>query len=160
MQRPAAPAFQVAPGAPSEPAAGGNQPAGQLLHVIQNPAFLTSLLSLVMGSHGRSSVPVAGKDVPVGAFMNLISTLAGQAAQGAQTASSPTEEEAIPSYLTDAEGRLLVDPVDPVQRANVLLKLLEEESESMLFAQEGDGSESWDEGIYETLEGDVRQEDW
>jgi hypothetical protein len=147
------PGTQAASGAPIEPTATVNKAAGQLLHVTQNPAFLTSLLSLVMGSQGRTSVPVAGKDVPVAAFMNLVSTLAGQAAQGAPMTSQPTEEESIPSYLTDAEGRPLVDPVDPVQRADVLMKLLQEDAErqwiahqSSVEAGEEDQSDRWEEG--------------
>jgi hypothetical protein len=142
----AQPRIQAAAGVSDDPTASGSKAAGQLVHVIQNPAFLASLLSLVMGSHGRTSVPVAGKEVPVAAFMNLLGTLAGQAAQGAQT-TSMSEEEEIPAYLTDADGTLLVDPVDPVQRANVLLRLLEEDSQALLLYQE-DGDENSAEYLY------------
>ena len=147
---------QTPPTPPPEPDAGSNKAAAGLLHVVQNPAFLTSLLSLAMGSHGRSSVPVGGKEVPVAAFMNLVSMLAGKAAQGSQTAAQSEEEGAIPPYLTDAEGNLLVDSVDPVQRADALLKLLEEETENEL----SDHESSTDYEDWEDLEDEVWATDW
>jgi hypothetical protein len=65
--------------------AGGSQAAGQLLYLIQNPAFLTSLLALTIGAHSRTSVPVGenGVEVPHGAFVNALSNLASRAAEEA-----------------------------------------------------------------------------
>lgn len=147
--------------APGGATVSGSQAAGQLAHLIQNPAFLTSLLALAMGRHGRASVPVGerGTEVPHGAFMNLLSSLAGRAAQEAEMLSMPDEsEETAPSYLLDSEGNFLCDPAVPAQRAGVLLRLLEQEDEPLPTHEEVSehdpvvALESWEEALHEAFD--------
>ncbi|MFN2397742.1 MAG: hypothetical protein ABR543_03705 [Gemmatimonadaceae bacterium] len=116
--------------AASDPAAAGSQAAAQLLSLVQNPALLSSLLALVMGAHGRPSVPVGekGTEVPVGAMMNLVGTLANRAAEDAEELLS-SRRDATPAYLLDDEGCVLCDPAVPSQRADALLRVLAQAEE-------------------------------
>ena len=61
----------------------GNDAAAQLLALVQNPAVIQALLSLVLGGAGRESIDVGPRRTPVspGAVLNLISSLAQQAAE-------------------------------------------------------------------------------
>lgn len=71
------------PKAPPRPGtasiAAGSPAAAQGLVLTQQPQVLQSLLSLALGQHGRQSV----NGVPVGAVMNLLSSVFGQAAADA-----------------------------------------------------------------------------
>jgi hypothetical protein len=106
-----------------------------------------------------------GTEVPLGAFTNLLNTLAGRAAQEADALAVESDERAS-SYLLDSEGRFLCDPAVPAQRADVLLQLLEREEESLSSSEEGTepdlqgyALESWGEPFQEDLEGEW-QEEW
>jgi hypothetical protein len=103
----------------------GSQSAAELLNIIQNPALLASLLALVMGSHGKVSIPVgsSGTEVPVGAMINLIGVLANRAAEDAEEILAARQDD-MPAYLCDESGRLTCDPAVPSQRADALLRLL------------------------------------
>ena len=120
------------PPAPASGAEVGSAAAAQLLSVIQNPALLASLLSLVMGSSGKNSVPAGsnGTDVPVGAMMNLLSVLANRAASDAEEILA-ARQEAPPAYLLDESGCLTCDPAVPSERAEALLRVLSTSSESL-----------------------------
>lgn len=123
----------VAPPAPAPApiAAGGGSPAaGQLLHTIMRPEVLQAIGSMAMGSSGRSEVPVNGTGVPVSAFSNLLSVLAGLA--GSEYGESMARfESAVPEYMRGESGEARGDPAVEEDRARALYELLsEQESES------------------------------
>lgn len=131
----ATPASPVGPALGAEPAptvGDGSTAAAKLLYLVQNPAFLSSLASLVLGQQGAHSVTVGegNVQVPVGAFVNAAASLVEKAAQDAdELAGGP--DEASDAYLRDDAGRLTVDPVVPDQRADALLRTLQEEDDWM-----------------------------
>jgi hypothetical protein len=101
--------------------AGGSMAAAQLLGLLKDPALVTSLLSLVMGQNGRSTVPVQGGagEVPVGAMVNLLGVLANRVSTDAEDILM--RREAAPAYLLDDTGCVSCDPHSPVARADALL---------------------------------------
>ena len=103
----------------------GSTAAAQLLSIIHDPALLSSLLSLVLGSLGRTSVALGNGrgEVPVGALMNLVSELASRAAEDAEEILA-SREAAVPSYLFDDQGCLTCDPANPSECADALLRTL------------------------------------
>jgi hypothetical protein len=111
-------------------AAAGSSAATQALVLTQQPDVLKSLLALALGEHGRKSVD----GVSVGAVMNLLSSVFGQAAADADELNYMSE--AIPPpYMLDAEGHLSVDPAAPTDRAQALYAgLLSAESDQLLEA--------------------------
>jgi hypothetical protein len=125
-------ATQPGPAA-ANPAGDGSQAAAKLLYLVQNPAFLSSLVALALGSRGQSTVPVGteGKHVPRGALINVANSLIAQTAQDADALVSDDGSDDSDSYLRDAVGSFTCDPAVPEQRANTLLQLLQEEDESL-----------------------------
>jgi hypothetical protein len=120
------PGIGPAPGAatPAQTPQAGSAAAAQLLSVIQNPALLASLLALVMGSSGKTSVPVgSGTEVPVGAMMNLVGVLANRAAEDAEEILAD-RQDGTPAYLFDESGSLTCDPAISSHRADALLRVL------------------------------------
>jgi hypothetical protein len=113
----------VAPGVPAVPA------AGQLLSVLFRPELLQALLAMTLGGAGRSDVPVGTISVPLGAFTNLISVLANQAA-AQYDAAVPVGGAEIPEYVREPSGALKCDPAIPEARAEVLLRMLHETDEA------------------------------
>jgi len=108
--------------------ADGSDAARKLLVLSQDPSVLKSLVALALGSEGRKSIG----GVPVGAFTNLLSTLAGQAAADADELLGGRE---MPAYLRDAEDYQGVDPAVPADRARALYAaLLDAENESLAEA--------------------------
>jgi hypothetical protein len=173
---PPAPSPTAAPPAPSQQpptpasaaaAAGGSQAAGQILYLCQNPAFLMSLLRLATDSRGQTSVPIGeqGTAVRPVAFLNLLSQLAGRTAEEADAYSfqSSESEETPPSYLLDSEGNYLCDPAAPAERADVLLRLLQQEGhragigEDIGEQESGDDGESWEDILGEDVDFDWGQ---
>jgi len=136
------PAPPRAPGAGAPP--DGSPAAAQLLYLVQNPSFLSSLVALALGSQGQSTVPVGAgnQQVPVGAFMNLATSLAGRAAEDADALGGDGESLS-DSYLRDATGCLTCDPAVPAQRAEALLKLLQQEEEAACTWSDDLDWESW-----------------
>lgn len=144
-QRPPAPP-RVAPSAPpvtraapvaapaaapaSIPPGSGSPAAGQLLQTITRPEVLQAIGSMAMGSSGRSEVPVNGTAVPVSAFSNLISVLAGLA--GSEYGESMARfDSGVPEYMRGESGEARGDPAVEEDRARALYELLsEQESES------------------------------
>jgi hypothetical protein len=145
---------QPASGTPT-PEVGGSPAAAKLLYLVQNPAFLSSLIALALGPQGQQTVPLGadGKPVRVGAFVNAANSLASQAAQDADALvlDGDTESEA-DTYLKDESGAFLCDPAVPEQRANALLKLLQQDDKSF-SARTGDG-ETDDETAWDSWAGE------
>jgi len=133
--RPAAPRPVSAPAAApasGSPAPGpapmpqaGSQAAGQLLHLVQDPAVVQSMLGLLMGAQGKTTVPIGQNGTPVtaGALMSLIGTLASRAAEDAEDMTLAMHA-AGPAYLRDDEGNYVFDPASPEERAEALLGLI------------------------------------
>lgn len=109
--------------------------AAKLIGLLNRPELLKVLLGQLLGRSGRKSVTVGKKRtaVPGGALMNLLGTLANQAA--VEMNASGTGSQETPQYLLGEEGELLCDPAVPEERANVLWNLLEEadEEEDVLY---------------------------
>ena len=110
----------------------GSVAASKLLYLVQNPAFLSSLVALALGSNGQRNVPIGGSDesVPVGAMLNLANTLVSQATQDADSFIRDDEGAGADSYLKSGDD-YLCDPTVPTQRANVLMQLLQRADESL-----------------------------
>ncbi|MCG8349689.1 MAG: hypothetical protein MI924_18140 [Chloroflexales bacterium] len=125
--------------------------AAQLLAALFQPQTLQALMAGAMGQAGASQVNVAGRPVPIAAFFNLLSTLAGRAAEE-YNALGISDSRAVPRYLMDAEGEYLVDPANPDERAAVLLGLLE------LAAQEAANEED-DYDDYDDYDDELFDED-
>lgn len=100
------------------PSLGGN-PAAQLLAVIQNPTTLQALAALVAGPSGLTQVPVGNTTAPPGAFLNLLTTLATQAATQV-----PPTAAGHDAYLRGADGEYAWDTPSPEARAQALLTQL------------------------------------
>ena len=113
------------------PQLGGSSAAAQLLGVLARPETLQALMSMVLGSAGRSNVRVGGSRVPTGAFANLLGTLAGQAGleYAASTRAQHGHFENVPGYLRAFDGEAYGDVANPEYRAAVLLELLQEADE-------------------------------
>lgn len=109
------------------PAAGSNQAAAQLLKTLFHPKVMQGLQSMALGQAGRKTIPVAGTQVPLSAFANLIGNLANQATEEHHMIQAHLGEST-PSYWLNAEGFSSVDPNIPEERANALLNLLQQES--------------------------------
>lgn len=112
----------------------------QLLQLVQSPQFLQALACLCMRAQGRKSINVRSQEnvssVPTGAFLNLLESLANQAAMEAAQ-----NESVIPSYLEAANGEALCDLANPDERARVLMEHLQEDQ---TFYQETDYDEDED----------------
>ena len=102
----------------------GSAAAAQLLQLTQNSDVLKSLLALALGSYGKQSIKVGeeGPDVSLGAYMNLLNKLVGQALQDADELLRETEQTH--DYLLDSEGEYWVDPTVPEERANALYETI------------------------------------
>jgi hypothetical protein len=116
----------------AQPVGDGSQAAAKLLYLVQNPAFLSSLVALTLGSRGQPTVPVGtdDKQVPRGALINAANSLTAQVAQDADALVVDGGSDDSDSYLRDATGQFTCDPAVPEQRAQTLLRLLQEEDES------------------------------
>jgi hypothetical protein len=109
-----------------------------------------ALMAGAMGQAGTSQINVAGRPVPIAAFFNLLTTLAGRAAEE-YNALGISDSRAVPRYLMDAEGEYLVDLANPDERAAVLLGLLE------LAAQEA--TDDYDDSDDELFDEDDEDDD-
>lgn len=92
---------------PTKPAPGSSVAAAQGLLLTQNKDVLQHLLAAALGQQGRQSI----NGVPVGAALNMLSTIFGQAAADA--------DELMYSSADD-EDEPRTDPASPVDRAQAL----------------------------------------
>jgi hypothetical protein len=112
------PSVSPGPGATPPPAAApiattpGAAPtaAGQLTQLLQNPALYQALGALMSG---RAREPGG---MPVGAILNLVGSLANNAAYEAEAIDGETDD----SYLRGPDGRFLRDPSAPAERAAIV----------------------------------------
>ena len=163
----AMPALGIVP--PQGDPTAGSTAAAQLLSIIQNPALVSSLLSLTMGANGAATVPVGGggTQVPVGAMMNLVGTLANQAAEDADAILLTSEADSAPEYLLNESGCVSCDPAVASQRADAVMRLLNAVTEAEAEAESDDYDGEYDEVEYledwpgsEWLASDEMEDDW
>ena len=137
----------AAAAAPVGPVGDGSPSAAKLLYLVQNPAFLSSLVSLALGLKGQPTVPVGSDDkpVPLGAFLNVANNLLAKTTEDAEALVGDGDAESL-SYLRSETGCLACDPAVPSERAKALLDLLQREEESLvsLGAQYGESLEAED----------------
>jgi hypothetical protein len=98
-------------------AAAGLPAAAKGLVLMNDPAVLKATLAAALGQQGRTSV----NGVPVGAVMNMLSTIFGQAAGEADEL--VYESSATPAYMLDEQAPS-GDPVAPGDRAQALYAAL------------------------------------
>lgn len=146
--------------------AAGQRPAAaaHLLRLLTRPETSRALLQMALGPAGAQHVPVGRTQVPLGAFTNALSVLAGQAAQqnhalarplpaaspvaatGAAAMPSPPVGGGVPTYLLDPAGRPLGDPTDPASRTEaLLLRVAEAEALEATEAYGEEYAEAYDE---------------
>lgn len=118
-----------------------NAAGAQLLAALLRPETMQALGALALGTAGASAVPVAGTQVPVAAFANLLATLAAHAA--AQQHASTPPASATPAYLAGTNA------TTSVARAEALLALLAEAEATEAGVIEDDdaggaGDDGWD----------------
>jgi hypothetical protein len=130
-QMPAAPQMPGAPALPPGQVAA-SPAAAALASLVSRPELGDVLKSLIMGSHGRRTVPVGpgGTQVGLDAFTNLLGALATQASVE-HALLTPEQDEAVPAYL---EGRDL-DPAVPEHRAAALYDLFREADRDEALAE-------------------------
>jgi hypothetical protein len=138
------------PPPPIPPSPTPNQPAAQLLALLQDPRLLQAVAALVVGDLGRREVSVDQTAASPPAFLNLLRMLALQAAQEAE----PLYAEACDSYLRGPDGEYVCDVVSPVERARALMEHLESEWASPVWRQEEGTPEDWllDTGLAEFVD--------
>jgi hypothetical protein len=85
--------------------------------LLSRPETMQALLSLVMSTAGRGSIPLGSMQVPPAAFANAISELAAQAAEVAGVLTQDRDWD----HLVDALGNLRCDVVNPAERAALLV---------------------------------------
>jgi hypothetical protein len=130
----------------------GSPAASQLLQTITRPETLQALASMAMGSSGRTDIPVGTTSVPVNAFSNLISVLAGQA-EAEYSESIARAESAVPEYMQGASSEARGDPAVEEDRARALYEFLSEQDAS------GESGESeWAESESESAEAEAEAE--
>jgi hypothetical protein len=100
-----------------------------------------------------STAPVRTRQVqiPLGAVMNALTALAGQAMTELNE-STPDDDPEIPSYLVGDDGDFLVDPADPNDRAALVAYLfrLNDEVERNPYASASEAEYTEDEAAYDT----------
>ena len=101
---------------------GGGPAANALRSILGRPETAQALAALLGGANPAIPVGPASTPVPASAFAGLLGALAREAEAEAEAAWDGGE--ALPGYLADDTGQLVVDPVVPEQRAARLLQLL------------------------------------
>jgi hypothetical protein len=100
---------------------GGRGPATNALrNVMARPDTAQALGALFRGRN--PSIPVGARGIPVPA--NAFAGLLGALAREAEAEASWDDAEAVPAYLVDAAGQIVVDPSNLEHRAARLLQLM------------------------------------
>jgi hypothetical protein len=171
--RRAAPARRPAPSA--VPVQGARSPAAaQLLRTLARPEVSQALRSMALGSAGRRSVDLGGRSIPTGAITNLLGQLL-ERAEEEMHAHSVGQTSGTPAYLLDDAGEYLVDPSDPLQRADLVLELFAEadalgaeraRSVEVIYVEADDSWDDYDESgdeafsLYEGLDDNALSDDF
>lgn len=110
-----------------------NQLLQALLNLLQNPQVLQTLSNAATGA-STALQTVNGIAVPATNLLNVVSQLSGNAAAQIATTPvsnppapatvAPTNESVFPDYVFDENGKLLIDPGDPLQHAQLLNEMI------------------------------------
>lgn len=98
----------------------GGPATNALRGILARPETGQALGALFSGSNPAIPVGPGSTPVPASAFAGLLGALAREA----EAEASWDDSEALPGYLADSAGQLVVDPDNPDQRAARLLQLL------------------------------------
>jgi hypothetical protein len=101
----------VAEPTPSTP----NSASGQLAQLLQNPVLQQAIAAIASGQSGATA-----SGVPAGALLGALGTLATEAAYEAEL------QDGADGYLRGPDGRWIVDPSSPAERAALVLGRLNE----------------------------------
>jgi hypothetical protein len=134
------PALSTAPQIPVVGGAG-SPAAGQLLQTLFKPQTVQALTSMALGSLGRPNVQVGDTPVPLTAFTNLLSTLAGRA-ESEYNASMASAQTNVPGYMRDYAGLPKGDPAVAQHRAEALYELLESSESEQEGAEAAEAAEA------------------
>ena len=107
---------------------------------------------MLLGARGRQSVTVAGEEVPVGAFAELIAEAAKEAgfAHHTETITESSEDD---SWLTGRDGTHLVDVSSAAERSGCLLaELIRDRAEGGWELGQYDDQAIYTEPVYEITE--------
>ncbi len=114
---------------PAAPAAQGSsqQLAALLLQLLMRPEMLQSILAMIMGGAGATTVPVGTTGVPVTALTNLLSNVAGQVSEAYNNERAPSAVYAEATHYTSRNPfAARVDLASQEARSAALLNLLRE----------------------------------
>jgi hypothetical protein len=126
------------------PAGAQGAASAQLLTLLSRPETMQALLALLMGSSGRSSIPIGERQVPVTAFANAIAELASEAA---------IDPGGPARYWYEPSGAPRCDLADPRARTALLWRDVAEAAEAetndaeeapMWESDDGDAIESFE----------------
>jgi hypothetical protein len=120
---------------------GGSPAAGSLVQSLLTPQTIQALGSMVLGTLGKDSVPVAGRDVPVSGFINLLKSFLGNA-EAEYHALQASADAALPEYLQGSAGLGAGDSASDAFRAQRLQELLESERRAGYDAEAAESGES------------------
>jgi hypothetical protein len=129
----------------------GSPAASQLLQTLFKRPTVQALTSMALGPLGRSSIPVGGTQVPLTAFTNLLSTLAGRA-EAEYNASIASTQSNVPGYMRDYAGQPKGDPAVAQHRAEALYELLESTESAPESAEVAEAAEAAE---YESVEAEM-----
>jgi hypothetical protein len=143
---------------------GGSPAAGQLLQTLLRPQTLRAISSMALGPLGAKNISVGQTAVPVSAFTNLLSTLAGRA-EAEYNASIASGQTNVPKYMQDYAGEAKGDPAVAEHRAEALYELLEAaesgaEGEAAETAEAVEAQEWEAEAEYEASEAEVYESEF
>jgi hypothetical protein len=117
--------------APPPAAAPTPDAATKALLMLGLPAFQQLLVAAAMGQAGRQSV----NGVPAATAFQLLSALLGKAAEDADQLMGESDEASLTAF--DAEAELRADPLDPLDRADSLYRMLVESANEQIADEAG-----------------------
>src|ERR1700683_5245584 len=123
------------------PSPSGAPAAGNLVQTLLNPQTIQALGSMALGALGKDTISVAGKEVPVGGFLNMLKTFVGNA-EAEYNAIQAAADAALPEYLLDYAGLPAGDPANDRYRAAALQELLESAESSGEAAEGAEAAEA------------------
>jgi hypothetical protein len=119
----------------------GGSAAGTLLQSLLNPSTIKAVGSMALGALGKDSQAVAGRDVPMSGFLNMLKTFIGNA-EAEYNAIQAASAAALPEYLQNYAGQAAGDTANEQFRAQRLQELLESESEAVEASEASEASEA------------------
>jgi len=103
-----------------------NQVLQTLLGLLQNPQVLQTITNVASGVT-NSVLASKGGNIPASNILGIVSQLSGSAASAAKAAPGNVQnsnESVFPDYVFDNSGKLMIDPNDPVQHAQLISEMI------------------------------------